>query len=519
MRRIVILFLVLCMILPTVPVQAGRAQATDADAAAQMAYDLSVLEAEGDFNTLYDLIHPDAHAIIPRSAAIGWYQNEFAPMGVSPAAITGVQFVKWTWAVNGVTYPYTAEVSFQQARADGTYLVDVVRLVQDQYGTWRWFFGRSAEFVAEQIARYAQPTSIPTRMEQVFDFVYDDIDSFWAISFSASNERYRTPDFVDVHGVGFSACGALDTGISPAYYCSLDESIFADTRFFELADFHIGDFAWITILAHEWGHHVQYLDGAPFFSSKSYELQADCLAGSYTRDAETRGLLAPGDLLEGIEMMALVGDSIDVPQDHVMAHGTSEERVSAFMIGYLTGFVGCGLDLTDGSGLSLPAQVQPAPTSIVDILPQQRDVPADLSLVSQKERTLAEVVANYTDPVTTERMYRDWGWQGNAIALYSGSGAQSGVTEVYVSVHQLGNRRSAGDALDFSIEDQAASTGAWEIAVSSSAQETRGLRTNADVTLYAREGDYLIRLTVTSWTIDPLLVAIDILESMLDEID
>lgn len=519
MRRFFILLLLLTLIPSAGAWTPGSAQTTDADAAAVMAYELSVLEANGDFNTLYDLIHPDAHAIIPRSAVIGWYQNEFAPMSVSPAVVTGVQFVQWTWAVNGVTYPYTAEVSFEQPRADGTYIIDVVRLVQDDYGTWRWFFGRSQEFVAEQISLYAQPTYMPTRMEQVFDFVRNDIDSFWSISFSAGNERYRTPGFIDISGIGFSACGALDTGISPAYYCSLDESIFADTGFFELADYHIGDFAWITILAHEWGHHVQYLDGAPYLSSKSYELQADCLAGSYTRDAETRRLLAPGDLLEGIEMMALVGDSADAPQDLVTAHGTSEERISAFMIGYLTGFIGCGLDLSDGSGGQIAAPMEPSSTSVLDLLPQQHDVPSDLVLVSQKERTLAEVVANYTDPGATEAMYREWGWQGNATILYSGSGTQSGVTEVYVSIHQLSNRRHAGEALDVSIEDQAASTGAWEIAADSSADATRALRTNKDVTLYAREGDYLIRLTVTSWLDDPVPVAEFILEGILDKID
>jgi uncharacterized protein len=474
---------------------------------------------EGNFNTLYDLIHPHAHEIIPRSAVIGWYQNEFSPMGVSPAVITGVQFVQWTWAVNGVTYAYTAEVSFQQARADGTYIVDVVRLVQDDDGTWRWFFGRSREFVDDQISRYAQPAIQPSRFDSIVEFVVTDLDAYWATSFSAGRERYVSPSVYSFTGAGQTACGAFDWTIGPAFYCGLEHAIYADLGYFEYFDYMIGDFAWITIMAHEWGHHVQYLDGSWGATTRETELRADCLAGSYARDAETRGLLDEGDVVEALTISAISGDPVGLPQDHPVAHGSGDERVTAFMIGYLTGFIGCGLDLADGSGLSLPAQVQPAPTSIIDILPQQRDVPADLSLVSQKERTLAEVVANYTDPGATERMYRDWGWQGNAIALYSGSGAQSGVTEVYVSVHQLGNRHSAGDALDFSIEDQASSTGAWEIAVSSSAQETRGLRTNADVTLYAREDDYLIRLTVTSWTTDPLLVAIDILESMLDDID
>jgi hypothetical protein len=80
----------------------------------EMAYFLSELEAQNSFNALYDLIHPDAHAVIPRNAVVGWYIDNFAPRGASAATITGVRFISWTWAVTGVTYPVTAEVSFTQ---------------------------------------------------------------------------------------------------------------------------------------------------------------------------------------------------------------------------------------------------------------------------------------------------------------------------------------------------------------------------------------------------------------------
>lgn len=520
MRRVVTVFLVLSMFLPYLQAVSARAQVSDADGAAQMAYDLSVLEAEGDFNTLYDLIHPDAHAIIPRSAVIGWYQNEFALMGVAPAVITGVQFVSWTWAVNGVTYPYTAEVSFEQVRADGTWIVDVVRLVQDQYGTWRWFFGRSQEFVAEQIERYVQPTYSPSSFDNLIDFVVEDLDLYWASSFSGGNQLYLRPGVIPFPGFVQSGCGPMDSYTSEAFYCLLDGTIYVDIGFMRAVDYQFGDFAWVTVMAHEWAHHVQLLDGTRQSTTRAHELQADCLAGSYARDAETRGILSPGDISEGIALAEAVGDPVGLPEDHPGAHGTSEERMQAFMLGYLTGFVGCGLDLSDGSGFAVGAPVQPSSSgSLMDLLPQQPDIPADLSLVSQKERTLAEVAANYTDPAATERMYRDWGWQGNVTILYAGTGTQSGVTEVYASIHQLGGRDAAGDALAVSMSDQAASTGAWEIAAASSADETRALRTNADVTLYARKGEYLIRLTVTSWLADPTPEAVSILEAILGKTD
>lgn len=114
----------------------------------------SRLEAEGRFSELYAYMHPDAQAIIPEAAVVGWYQQEFAPMGPGVSTVTGIQWVSWTWEVTGAAYPQTAEVSFRQPFANGTVTEDVVRLVAFD-GEWRWFFGRTRAFVDEQIARYA----------------------------------------------------------------------------------------------------------------------------------------------------------------------------------------------------------------------------------------------------------------------------------------------------------------------------------------------------------------------------
>lgn len=126
----------------------------DADAAAETARELSRLEAEGAFDTLYDRLHPDAQAIVPRAAVVGWYEHDFWPRGPGEITVTDVQFVSWMWPVTGVTYPNTAEISFSQPFAnEDSVISDVARLVESD-GEWRWFFGRSPEFVAEQISRY-----------------------------------------------------------------------------------------------------------------------------------------------------------------------------------------------------------------------------------------------------------------------------------------------------------------------------------------------------------------------------
>ncbi|MGH2533393.1 MAG: neutral zinc metallopeptidase [Thermomicrobiales bacterium] len=340
MHRLASLAILLALVSTHIAWSPVSISASDADDAADMAYYLSELEANGQFNALYDLIHPDAHAIIPRAAVIGWYQTEFAPRGASPATIVGVSVTTWTWAVNGRTYPRTAEVSFVQTFWDGgaeTVLEDVVRLVKSD-GEWRWFFGRSREFVEEQIALYVpQPVFGGTLAE----LAIADIDAYWFGVFAATDMDYEPPTVVPYLGSATTGCGYHDDD-GPGGYCQLDQAIYYELSWYEFIVEEFGDFAWVNVMAHEWGHHVQYtlrINGMPNAHAGSRtleELQADCLSGAYALDAKTRGLLDIGDISEAAFLAATVG-SID--------HGTGDDRLTSFMRGYLDGLVGCGLTL------------------------------------------------------------------------------------------------------------------------------------------------------------------------------
>ena len=168
-RFLVMLQLVAAMLFTTSNVPAAAQTQDDADQAAATAIHLSELEANRDTAALYDLLHPDAAAIIPEEVIAGWYQNDFFPPTPQPIGeITSVTFVTWVWEATGTTYNNTAEVSFIQpfgSGADTTYVSEKVRLVQSRNGQWRWFFGRSEEFVNEQSSTYAHddtPTSSRT---------------------------------------------------------------------------------------------------------------------------------------------------------------------------------------------------------------------------------------------------------------------------------------------------------------------------------------------------------------------
>ena len=157
------LFLVVILAATTARQAPAQSDADAADAAAQAVF-LSELEARGAFSNLYELMHSDAQGVIPESAVVGWYEHEFFPLGPRIITVTDVQFADWMWDVTGKTYPAAAAVSYTQPLADGTVTEDVLRLVLEP-GTWRWFFGRSREFVDQQIALYPeqeQPSPVPT---------------------------------------------------------------------------------------------------------------------------------------------------------------------------------------------------------------------------------------------------------------------------------------------------------------------------------------------------------------------
>lgn len=515
MSRLFVLVLVLLQFVTTNSVIAAVQRTSEVETAARVAVELSALEAAGDFNMLYDRIHPDARAEVPRAAAVGWFQDDYAPRGPGVATVTGVRFVSWTWAVTGVTYPSTAEVSFVQPFASGP-VEDVVRLVQDHNGEWRWFFGRSREFVNEQIAKYVPALPVATQNQSIIEAVASDIDTYWSMAFATGGTAYSSPVIVDLDDISYSACGTLDPRLSPGYYCSLDTTIYISISTLAQYETHFGDFAWITILAHEWGHHVQFLSGAYAGQGNAHELQADCLAGSYALDADTRGILDDGDVLEGLAVSASAGDPVWMAQDQPGTHGTGEDRVSAFMRGFLDGFLGCqfapaSTSLTPQSRTIEPTS-QPRP-ALIDVLPSTAQVPADLSHTGDNQRSLSDVIINYTNPVEAERLFREWGWNGNATRIYDGIGTYSGVTSVYVSIHRLSTSRNAALALDYSIQDQAISTGAWEVSVSPLGSTTRALSTVSDITIYVQQGNILIRLTVAPAASQS--TAEDIMRSML----
>jgi len=165
---------------------------------------------------------------------------------------------------------------------------------------------------------------------------------------------YRPPTLVLYDRQTPSACGMGQSAMGP-FYCPNDEKLYVDLSFYrDLQNrFHApGDFAQAYVIAHEVGHHVQNIRGLlgrGEVNQIETELQADCLAGAWAKDAERRDLLEIGDIDEALNAAAAIGDDTiqrktqGRVQPETWTHGSAAQRSSSFKKGYSGGGAACGI--------------------------------------------------------------------------------------------------------------------------------------------------------------------------------
>jgi len=193
--------------------------------------------------------------------------------------------------------------------------------------------------------------------------VLKSTEDIWTETLAKYGMRYTKPVMVLYRGATRSGCGAAQSQMGP-FYCPTDKKVYLDLGFFdELAKRHNspGDFAQAYVLAHEIGHHIQDLQGTldkvqrakqswGGQSAKSnalqvkVELQADCYAGAWAHHAQKKfKMLEPGDIEEALNAASAIGD--DTLQREAgqrvrpdgFTHGTSQQRVSWFKRGFVSG--------------------------------------------------------------------------------------------------------------------------------------------------------------------------------------
>lgn len=204
---------------------------------------------------------------------------------------------------------------------------------------------------------------------------FEQLDTYWSQQFTKWGKPYQTPklewyNFSKQTREIDSPCDMGSTSGLPSYdstnwnrgnsfYCSLDNKMYLDYRWHEYLIRERGDYASGVVVAHEWGHHVQsQLGTMDDGTSVLIELQADCLAGNFTKYAEKSDLLAKGDYKEGADLLHALGD-------YNNDHGTPELRRQWYGNGFKSG---------DPGQCNPPSE---SPTSDNDQDPEDEQAPND----------------------------------------------------------------------------------------------------------------------------------------------
>jgi hypothetical protein len=194
------------------------------------------------------------------------------------------------------------------------------------------------------------------RLVEFVSFVLDDSQNTWTQLLGNRYDRARLVLFRDAVS---SACGFAESATGP-FYCPGDRQVYIDLGFYEELSRRFktgGDFAQAYVLAHEIGHHVQTIVGTASQVRQAQradparrndlsvriELQADCYAGVWGHSAARRDKLDPGDVEEGLNAAAAIGDDRiqrmggGRVSPETFTHGSSADRVRWFRTGLESG--------------------------------------------------------------------------------------------------------------------------------------------------------------------------------------
>jgi predicted metalloprotease len=188
-----------------------------------------------------------------------------------------------------------------------------------------------------------------------------ETEDVWTALFSDMGKEYQKPKLIIFPGSVQSACGFASSATGP-FYCPADQKVYLDKSFFDELTNRFGapgDFANAYVIAHEVGHHVQYLLGtSDKFErmrrgmskteanrlSVMMELQADFYAGVWAHYVnKTEKVVEEGDIEAALNAANAIGDDrlqketqgTVVPD--AFTHGTSQQRMFWFRKGYETG--------------------------------------------------------------------------------------------------------------------------------------------------------------------------------------
>lgn len=200
---------------------------------------------------------------------------------------------------------------------------------------------------------FSGTSPVEAEPSQTIDAIKANVNDLWIAAYPsvaksrASAPTYRAPAYIlwfsHTYGQEWrTSCGIGSTaGNDGGFYCNAadDERIYLDHDYATYWELNYGDYPPGLVLAHEWAHHIQNLMGWPYLWRQAryfahFELQADCLAGIYTRWGEMSGVLNENAVQQAQRFVPSIGGS--QPWWDEQAHGTGQDRLNWFNYGYST---------------------------------------------------------------------------------------------------------------------------------------------------------------------------------------
>ncbi|MUL67340.1 peptidase [Mycobacterium sp. CBMA 234] len=226
----------------------------------------------------------------------------------------------------------------------------------------------------------------------------NDIAEYWQQDYTASGlkgsftpiEKFVSYDARDRNSP--VVCDDDTAGLVNAFYCPSEKLMAWDRGVMvPTGRKYFGDISVAGVIAHEYGHAIQYMAKAVTRSTPVIvrEQQADCFAGAYLHYVgagdSKRFMMSTGDGLNHVLAgLITIRDPTLGPHDDDMltdGHGTALDRVSAFQQGFTSGPKSCAaIDLADVKQRrkGLPMELQEQPT---DNKHRSSDLPVDKDTV------------------------------------------------------------------------------------------------------------------------------------------
>jgi predicted metalloprotease len=226
--------------------------------------------------------------------------------------------------------------------------------------------GQQPEMTTEQKAAENQEAAF-------VKVVFADTEDVWSKIFGDMGRSYSKPTLVLFSEGTTSGCGNASSASGP-FYCPVDHDVYIDLAFAQDLKQRFnasGEFAMAYVVAHEVGHHVQYLLGVTQkmqrlqqqVSETEYntysvrlELQADFYAGVWAHfDQKMKNVIDPNDIDEALNAANAIGDdrlqreAQGTVTPDAFTHGTSAQRMYWFKKGYETGDLNKGDTFAEGA--------------------------------------------------------------------------------------------------------------------------------------------------------------------------